>query len=97
MPRVDFSEQRYDRNIISSLGAAKMISFLSQKYNLIMKYKEKIIMANFTELSAKDINEVNGGRILPYIITTGPIITPYLPVIVLGAAAAGAVSAALKK
>ena len=52
-------------------------------------------MTNFTELSAKDINEVNGGRILPYFVT-GPIITPYIPVIVLGGVA-GAVGAALKK
>ena len=53
-------------------------------------------MSKFTELSAKDINEVNGGRISPYIITTGPIVAPYISAIVLGAVA-GAVSAAFKK
>jgi hypothetical protein len=44
-----------------------MIRFLLQKYNLIMKYKEKIKMAKFTELSAKDMNETNGGFVFPLI------------------------------
>lgn len=51
-------------------------------------------MSKFTELSAKDINEVNGGRILlPYVIT-GP--SPYISALVLGIAT-GAIGAAFKK
>ena len=52
-------------------------------------------MTNFTELSAKDINEVNGGRISPLVIA-GPIVAPLIPCvpgIVLGAL----VGAALRK
>ena len=53
-------------------------------------------MSKFTELSAKDINEVNGGRISPYIVTTGPVIAPYISAIVLGAVA-GAIGTVFKK
>ena len=42
-------------------------------------------MSKFTELSVKDINEVNGGSISPYVVTTGPAIAPYITKILIGA------------
>lgn len=53
-------------------------------------------MSKFTELSAKDINEVNGGRISPIKIGTGPIVSPYISAILFGAVS-GVVGAVLKK